>query len=148
MSLPPPISAPARQTIKSAFENLDCTTTPADSRDFRGSTLAQVRDAALEIERQLAARDCEKGRCYRKILLQKLLRLDIRSARRVQSILGRIAFAKRPLKRLELLSAITFSSGEPDVASLVPESILDNCGPLIEERGDATVTFIHVSVKE
>lgn len=56
MPLPPPISAPARQTIKAAFEDLDRTITPADSRDFRVSTLAQVRDAALEIERQLAAR--------------------------------------------------------------------------------------------
>ncbi|KKP04433.1 NACHT domain-containing protein [Trichoderma harzianum] len=88
------------------------------------------------------------GDFYRKILLQILTHLDIRSENRVKSILSWIAFAKRPLKRLELLSAITFSSGEPDVANLVPEYILDICGPLIEERGDTTLTFIHVSVKE
>lgn len=85
---------------------------------------------------------------YRKILLQILTHLDIRSESRVKSILSWIAFAKRPLKRLELLSAITFSSGEPEVTNLVPEYILDICGPLIEERGDTTLTFIHVSVKE
>ncbi|KAL6835837.1 hypothetical protein J3E69DRAFT_3562 [Trichoderma sp. SZMC 28015] len=88
------------------------------------------------------------GDFYRKILLQILTHLDIRSESRVKSILSWIAFAKRPLKRLELLSAITFSSGEPEVANLVPEYILDICGPLIEERGDTTLTFIHVSVKE
>ncbi|KAL6790808.1 hypothetical protein J3E68DRAFT_411388 [Trichoderma sp. SZMC 28012] len=88
------------------------------------------------------------GDFYRKILLQILTHLDVRSESRVKSILNWIAFAKRPLKRVELLSAITFSSGEPEVTSLVPEYILDICGPLIEERGDTTLTFIHVSVKE
>lgn len=56
MPLPPPVSAPARQIIREAFEDLERTITPADSRDFRVSSLQQVRDAALEIERQLAAR--------------------------------------------------------------------------------------------
>ncbi|KAL7928885.1 hypothetical protein V8C35DRAFT_221248 [Trichoderma chlorosporum] len=85
---------------------------------------------------------------YRKILLQILTHLDTRSESRVKCILSWIAFAKRPLKRLELLSAITFSSGEPEVTHLVPEYVLDMCGPLIEERSDTTLTFIHVSVKE
>ncbi|KAM0476059.1 hypothetical protein ACHAPX_006475 [Trichoderma viride] len=52
----PPISAPAAQTIKTAFEDLDRTITAADSRDFRATAIKNVRDAALEIERQLAAR--------------------------------------------------------------------------------------------
>lgn len=56
MPLPRPVSAAARQTIKAAFDDLDRTITPADSRDFRATTLQNVRDAALEIERQLAAR--------------------------------------------------------------------------------------------
>lgn len=80
--------------------------------------------------------------------MQILTHLDARSESRIKCILGWIAFAKRPLKRLELLSAITFSSGEPDVAHLAPEYILDVCGPLIEERNETTLTFIHVSVKE
>ncbi|KAM0254632.1 hypothetical protein ACHAQJ_006600 [Trichoderma viride] len=56
MPLPLPVSAAARQTIKAAFDDLDRTITPADSRDFRAATLQHVRDAALDIERQLAAR--------------------------------------------------------------------------------------------
>lgn len=56
MPLPPPVSAAARQTIRAAFDDLDRTITPADSRDFRATTIQSVRDAALEIERQLAAR--------------------------------------------------------------------------------------------
>lgn len=85
---------------------------------------------------------------YRKILTQVLIHLDPRSVNRVKCVLGWIAFAKRPLKRLEFLSAVTFSSGDPNVAHLAPQYILDICAPLIDERHDTTLTFIHVSVKE
>jgi hypothetical protein len=43
--------------MREAFESLEQTITPADSRIIRStSTLQQVRGAALEIETQLAAR--------------------------------------------------------------------------------------------
>ena len=42
--------------MRIAFEDLERTITPADSRNFRGMTLQQVRAAALDIENQLAAR--------------------------------------------------------------------------------------------
>ncbi len=56
MPLPPPVSAVARQTIRTAYEDLERTITPADSRDFHLKTLQDARLAALEIETQLAAR--------------------------------------------------------------------------------------------
>lgn len=52
----PAVSALARQTIKTAFDELDRTITPVDSRDFATTTLEHVRNAALEIETQLAAK--------------------------------------------------------------------------------------------
>lgn len=85
---------------------------------------------------------------YRKILTQVLIHLDSRSVNRIKCVLGWIAFAKRPLKRLEFLSAVTFSSGDPSVAHVAPQYILDICAPLIDERHDTTLTFIHVSMKE
>jgi len=42
--------------MRAAFEELDQTITPRDSRDFHLSTLQHVQKAALEIENQLAAR--------------------------------------------------------------------------------------------
>jgi hypothetical protein len=55
--LAPAVSALARQTMKVAFEDLERTITPADSRTLRStSTLQQVRAAAVEIENRLAAR--------------------------------------------------------------------------------------------
>ncbi|KAE8445745.1 hypothetical protein EG329_012924 [Mollisiaceae sp. DMI_Dod_QoI] len=85
---------------------------------------------------------------YRRILSQILIQLDARSVNRVRCIFGWIAFAKRPLKRMEFLSAITFSSGDPKVSHIAPQYILDTCGALLEERRDTTLSFIHVSVKD
>jgi hypothetical protein len=42
--------------MRVAFESLERTVTPADSRVFRSTTLQDVRIAALELENQLAAR--------------------------------------------------------------------------------------------
>lgn len=85
---------------------------------------------------------------YHKILTQILVQLDSRSVDRIRCILGWVAFAKRPLHKLEFLSAITFSSGDPDVDRLAPQYIVDICGTLVEERMDSTLAFIHISVKE
>ncbi|KAL2670091.1 hypothetical protein Neosp_014972 [[Neocosmospora] mangrovei] len=85
---------------------------------------------------------------YHKILTQILVQLDSRSVDRVRCILGWVAFAKRPLRKLEFLSAITFSPGDPEIDRLAPQYILDICGTLIEERRDSTLAFIHISVKE
>lgn len=85
---------------------------------------------------------------YHKILTQILVQLDSRSVDRVKCILGWVAFAKRPLQKLEFLSAITFSPGDPQIDRLAPQYILDICGTLIEERRDSTLAFIHISVKE
>ncbi|KAI1074223.1 hypothetical protein F5B20DRAFT_574225 [Whalleya microplaca] len=85
---------------------------------------------------------------YQKILTQILVRLDPRSVDRLKCIFGWIAFSKRPLKRMEFLSALTFSSSDPAAIQLVPSYVLDTCGPLVEEKPDTTLTFIHISVKE
>lgn len=85
---------------------------------------------------------------YRKALAQILAPLDIKSVEHVKCILGWLSFTKRPLKKHELLSAVSFSSGNPDVERPAPEYILSVCGSLLEERNDATITFIHVSVQE
>ena len=85
---------------------------------------------------------------YLKILTQILARLDSRSEERIKTILSWIAFARRPLKKFELLSAVSFSMGDPNVERPAPQYILDICSPLVGERQDTTLVFIHVSVKE
>lgn len=67
---------------------------------------------------------------------------------RVRYILGWIAFSKRPLKKFELLCALALSAGDPFVEDPVPSYVLDFCAPLVEERPDSSLSFIHVSVRE
>lgn len=51
-----PASVPARQTMDKAFRDLEQTIAPQDSRQFHCTTLDDVRKAARDIERELAAR--------------------------------------------------------------------------------------------
>ncbi|KAH8892105.1 hypothetical protein GQ53DRAFT_686097, partial [Thozetella sp. PMI_491] len=76
---------------------------------------------------------------YRKILARILKDLDERSVDRVSCILGWVAFAKRPLKRLELLSALTFSLGDPKVTQIAPSFGMDRA---LKEHGIATITCL------
>lgn len=77
-----------------------------------------------------------------------LVQLDSKSVGHVKNILGWVAFARRPLRKLEFLSALSYSSGNPDVTNLAPRYVLDICGSLVKERQDTTLAFIHISVKE
>lgn len=56
MPLPQAVPSAARQTMNAAYAEISNTISPADSRDFAHMALPDVQSAALEIERQLAAR--------------------------------------------------------------------------------------------
>ena len=73
---------------------------------------------------------------------------DDRSVARMRLILGWIAFAKRPLRKVEFRSALAFSTGDTEASELAPQYVFNMCSPLVEERRDTTFAFIHVSVKE
>lgn len=81
-------------------------------------------------------------------MVQIISNFDIRSVDRMRSIFGWIAFAERPLRKFELRSALSFGTGNPLNDEPVPLYIFDMGMPLIEERPDSTLAFIHVSVKE
>lgn len=74
--------------------------------------------------------------------------LDLNSVDHIKCIFGWISFSRRALRTAELLSAVAFSDGDPDISLPAPNYILDICGSLVEQRSDGTVSFIHVSVKE
>lgn len=113
--------------------------------DYLASNIFYSGDEIKQSVNQLPKKLAE---FYDKILTQILVQLDSRSIDRIRCILGWVAFAKRPLQKLEFLSAVTFSPGDPGVDRLVPQYMLDICGTLIEERRDSTLAFIHISVKE
>lgn len=53
---PAAVSGQARVTIDQAFERFANTVTPDDRREFQDTHLEDVRNAALQIEQELAAR--------------------------------------------------------------------------------------------
>ncbi|KAL0475570.1 hypothetical protein QR685DRAFT_568337 [Neurospora intermedia] len=85
---------------------------------------------------------------YDHILAQLTSRFDPRSVERLRSILGWIAFAKRPLTRAEMRSALAFSWGDHMVEEAVPRHIFEFGAPLLEEHPDTTFSFVHISLKE
>ncbi|GAW23033.1 hypothetical protein ANO14919_125810 [Xylariales sp. No.14919] len=58
MPLAPVASSQAKQTIQLAFQSLEKTISPADSRQFASTSLQDVRAAAIKLEEQLSARRC------------------------------------------------------------------------------------------
>ncbi|KAK3368854.1 hypothetical protein B0T24DRAFT_650675 [Lasiosphaeria ovina] len=56
LKAPTPALSASRRAIENAFKDLERTISPAESRDFASTTLEDVRRAAMDLERQLAAR--------------------------------------------------------------------------------------------
>ncbi|KAL7903755.1 hypothetical protein GGI35DRAFT_472889 [Trichoderma velutinum] len=80
-------------------------------------------------------------------LSQIMTIFDERSAQRISAVLNWIAFAKRPLRLAELLSALAFDAKEEPVDELVPPAyILDICEPLVQMQVDSSHAFVHVSI--
>lgn len=77
-----------------------------------------------------------------------IARLDPRSLGRIKSLLGWVAFARRPLTQVECRSAMAFGQGVIETPMMPPQYIFEMCMPLIQENKDSTLSFIHVSVKE
>lgn len=76
-------------------------------------------------------------------------RNDPRHARAV-GIFRWIAFARRPIKVNELLHGLAHLLGEQnlDVQNIPVPKVLELCKPLVEQRSDGTVGFVHFSIQE
>ncbi|KKO99583.1 hypothetical protein THAR02_08317 [Trichoderma harzianum] len=101
----------------------------------------EILKAAVSLPREL-------GEFYGRILSQIMANFDERSSQRIGAVLSWIAFAKRPLRLAELLSALAFDTKQEQVDELVPAYILDRCEPLIQKQADSSYSFVHVSVRD
>jgi hypothetical protein len=84
---------------------------------------------------------------YKRIWERIQDRLERLSLDRIRQIMSWIAFARRPLKKFELQSALSYTDPNKCAERLLPEQVADLYKPLIEERTDSTYTFVHGSVK-
>jgi WD40 repeat protein len=87
---------------------------------------------------------------YTHILSQVCDKRDPRNYERVTRMLMWICYSRRPLRKFELLPGLAFTSDTTilNSRSLPNARIMDLCKPLIEERPDGCVTFVHFSVQE
>lgn len=85
---------------------------------------------------------------YQQILTRLISHFDSRSKDRLCLIFSWIAFAQRPLRKVELRSALAFSTGQIDDVELIPDYVFELCKPFIEQHPDTTYAFIHSSIKE
>ncbi|KAI0804447.1 hypothetical protein GGR55DRAFT_691036 [Xylaria sp. FL0064] len=83
---------------------------------FYSST--EVREAVNTLPRKLAE-------FYERVLTQMIAKFDTRSVERLRTIFGWIAFGKRPLRRAEFRSALSYCAGTIPVQSLVPSHLFD-----------------------
>ncbi|KAK0613980.1 hypothetical protein B0T14DRAFT_592027 [Immersiella caudata] len=112
--------------------------------------LAQLRipdDQQWEIAASISIRS---DGIYEKLVSRIVAGLDSFSVFRLRLVFGWIAFAKRPLRKAELQSALLFhqENAIKPTSTPVPAYVLDLCKPLVDEHRDSTLGFIHVSVKE
>ncbi|EGO53325.1 hypothetical protein NEUTE1DRAFT_133746 [Neurospora tetrasperma FGSC 2508] len=113
--------------------------------DYLSTNILSSRD---EVRGAVDVLPVELGEFYDRILAQLTSRFDPRSVERLRSILGWVAFAKRPLTKAEMRSALAFSWGDHMVEEAVPRHIFEFGAPLLEEHPDATFSFVHISLKE
>ncbi|TFB04069.1 hypothetical protein CCMA1212_003705 [Trichoderma ghanense] len=113
--------------------------------EFISKNLFYKREEILEAANNLPQ---ELGKFYARMLSQIMASFDERSIHRITSILSWVAFAKRPLRAPELLSALAFDSGHEQGDGLVPAYVLDRCEPLIQKQVDSSYAFLHVSVRD
>ncbi|KAK5056694.1 hypothetical protein LTR84_012226 [Exophiala bonariae] len=83
-------------------------------------------------------------------ILERLNHYTSEQLRKVNSILGWIAFAFRPLKTFEVCDALVFEDDDStlDSTTKLLKSVLDTSKPLIEEKDDQTVVLVHFSARE
>ncbi|KAK5987283.1 Vegetative incompatibility HET-E-1-like protein [Cladobotryum mycophilum] len=113
--------------------------------EYLASNLFHVRDEVFGAAEALPQGLIE---LYGQILMQLTANCNEQSILRMGSLLGWIAFAKRPLRMAELRSALAFSTSDTDIKELVPSFWFEKCAPIIEKRSDSTFAFIHVSVRD
>lgn len=117
------------------------------------STLSRVRcsickhNSLYALKIVLSLNPCHRH-SYERILTNSVAHFDARSVERMKQIFEWVAFSKRPLRKIELRSALAFNDGDPRVNEIVPSYVFDMCAPLIEICRDTSFAFIHVSVKE
>jgi len=112
-------------------------------------TLSDV-DSAKELHAAITSMPSELPQLYARILEALCPAAQDGRTSKVMRILAWLVFAKRPLKRHELLHGVSITPETPvlDKWNLLDGSVIDKCKPLVEELTDGSIALIHFTVEE
>lgn len=107
-------------------------------------------DSAKELHAAITSMPNELPQLYARILEALCPTAQDGRASKVLRILAWLVFAKRPLKRHELLHGVSITPETPvlDKWNLLDGSVIDKCKPLVEVLTDGSITLIHYTVEE
>jgi hypothetical protein len=87
---------------------------------------------------------------YAEIIKRISLRHGAHSMEKIYRILAWLVFAKRPLRRHEILhgAALTYDNPLLDEGNMLQGTAIEKCKPLIEEASDGTIGLVHSTAQE
>lgn len=106
-------------------------------------SIGELHDAITQMPQELPE-------LYAKIIARLSQQSRSQSMEKIYRIFAWLAFAKRPLKRHELLhgAALTYEKPVLDDRNRLYDTVIDKCKPLVEELPDGTITLVHSIVQE
>ncbi|KAI1366204.1 hypothetical protein F5Y08DRAFT_302008 [Xylaria arbuscula] len=107
-------------------------------------------DSVMELHAAITSMPSELPQLYARILEALCPTASDSRMSKVMRILAWLVFAKRPLKRHELLHGVNITPETPvlDKWNLLDGSVIDKCKPLVEELADGNIALIHFTVEE
>lgn len=105
--------------------------------------MAELYDAIMTMPKELPM-------LYSRILERMFSGLTNQQENNIRRILAWLAFAKRPLRRHEVLHAASITYDDPALneRNMLYPTVMLKCKPLAEELSDGAVAFIHYTVEE
>ena len=113
------------------------------------NTLSDV-NLLRELREAITAMPKELSELYGQILAFLCHQKGNKVVNRVKKILGWLVYAKRPLKKHEVLHGVALTAESPNLSKwdILDDSAIDKYKPLIEQLPDGSIGLIHFTTEE
>ncbi|KAI1496314.1 hypothetical protein F5X99DRAFT_75957 [Biscogniauxia marginata] len=107
-------------------------------------------DSMADLHDAITTMPSELSKLYRRIIERMYERKGQKATEKVLRILAWLVFAKRPLKRYEILHGAGITPEYPTINqwTMFDNSVIDKCKPLVEELPDGSIGLVHFTVDE
>lgn len=107
-------------------------------------------DSISELNEAITTMPRELPGLYARILGLLCQRQADKRTEKIMRTIAWVTFARRPLKRHEILHGVAVTSDTPvlDKWNMLDGSAIDKCKPLVEESPDGSIALIHFTAQE